>query len=299
MSSTDDDWRIGHYHFWQTKGPQDLSNTMDDRSFHKILDHFNFSHKGYRKVRKGVKKRLRQHMQTLGCLTVDEYIEILSLKADIRAVCRLHLTVSISRFFRDKRLWEVLENKFLPGLLSQNESRLQVWSCGCARGEEAYSLKIVWERLGRSYPNLPKLKVWATDINPIYIDAAKKGIYCISSLKELSQSCIDRYFDKVLGKQRYILKPFLKSGIQFELNDIIEDTPPTPHFDIIFLRNNLLTYYQNPEKENALRKILSVLNPSGILITGSHEKLSSDYDKMSFNPDFPMIYLKSLTHSAG
>ena len=236
-------------------------------------------------------------MLTLGCQTVDEYIENLSLKTDIRAACRLHLTVSISRFFRDKRLWEVLENQFLPRLLSKNESRLQVWSCGCARGEEAYSLKIVWDRLGRSYPDLPKLKLWATDINPIYIDAAKKGIYGISSLKELPQTCIDRYFDKVVGKQRYILKPFLKMGIQFELNDIIEDDPPAPYFDIIFIRNNLLTYYQNPEKENALETVLSVLKPGGILITGSHEKLSSDFDNMKFNPDFPMIYLKSLTHS--
>ena len=270
---------------------------MDDRSFHKILDHFNFSHKGYRKVRKGVKKRLRQHMLTLGCLTVDEYIDILSLRTDVRDACRLHLTVSISRFFRDKRLWEVLENQFLPRLLSKNESRLQVWSCGCARGEEAYSLKILWDRLGHSYPNLPKMNLWATDINPIYIDAANKGVYGISSLKELPQCYIDRYFEKVVGKQRYILKRFLKLGIQFELNDIIEDAPPAPHFDIIFIRNNLLTYYRNPEKENALKKVLSVLNPGGILVTGSHEKLSSDLDDMKFNPDYPMIYQKILTHS--
>ena len=236
-------------------------------------------------------------MRTLGCLTVEEYIEILSLKTDIRAACRLHLTVSISRFFRDKRLWEGLENQFLPRLLSKNESRLQVWSCGCARGEEAYSLKIVWHRLRHSYPNLPKLKLWATDINPIYIDAAKKGVYGISSLKELPHSYIGQYFDKVVGKQRYILKPFLKSGIQFELNDSIEDSPPAPHFDIIFIRNNLLTYYRNPEKEITLKKVLSVLKPGGILIIGSHEKLSNDFDNMTFNPDFPMIYLKSLTHS--
>jgi chemotaxis methyl-accepting protein methylase len=245
---------------------------MDDRSFHKILDHFNLSQKGYRKVRKGVKKRIRQHMLTLGCVTVEEYINALSLNADNKAACRLHLTVSISRFFRDKRLWELLENQFLPRLLSKNESRLQVWSCGCARGEEAYSLKIVWDRLRHSYPNLPMLKLWATDINPNYIDAAKKGIYGHSSLKELTQSCIDRYFEKVAGKQRYILKPFLKIGIKFELNDIVKDDPPASHFDMIFIRNNLLTYYQSPEKEDALKKVLSVLTPGGILLTGSHEK---------------------------
>jgi chemotaxis protein methyltransferase CheR len=82
---------------------------MDDASFHQILDHFNLSWKGYRKVRKGVKKRLSQHMQELGCVSVGEYMAAVSRAPEIENECRMHLTVSISRFFRDSRLWESLE----------------------------------------------------------------------------------------------------------------------------------------------------------------------------------------------
>ena len=86
-------------------------------------------------------------MLSLGCLTVEEYIEILSLKTDIRAACRLHLTVSISRFFRDKRLWEGLEKQFLncmPLLLLHNhmtkpEDAIRSW--------KATVLKIVFQDL--------------------------------------------------------------------------------------------------------------------------------------------------------
>jgi chemotaxis methyl-accepting protein methylase len=77
---------------------------MDDASFHQILDHFNLSRKGYRKVRKGVKKRLSQHMQKLGCVSVGEYMATVSRAPDIENECRMHLTVSISRFFRDNLL---------------------------------------------------------------------------------------------------------------------------------------------------------------------------------------------------
>jgi chemotaxis methyl-accepting protein methylase len=63
------------------------------------------------------------------------------------------------------------------------------------------------------------------------------------------------------------------------------------------MRNNLLTYYKTPEKENALKTVLSVLTPGGILITGSHEGLPTNFDDMKISPDYPMIYIKSLTHS--
>ena len=237
-------------------------------------------------------------MQTLGCVSVDEYIRILSQKPEIEAQCRMHLTVSISRFFRDKRLWGSLENKFLPQVISENDMLFRVWSCGCARGEEAYSFKIVWDRLQHSYPSLPLLDLWATDINPVTVEMAEKRIFGVSSLKELPRNFIYRYFDQVSGKQLYILKPFLTEGITFGLHDIIKDPLPDSIFDFIFIRNNLLTYYQTPEMESSLKKILRVLAPGGSLIIGSHEKLPPGFDYLKSSPDHPWIYFKSHSDSS-
>ena len=74
---------------------------MDDATFHQILAHFNLSRKGYRKVRKGVKKRLSRHMQQVGCADVDTYLDYLKAHPAAEKQCRVHLTVSISRFFRE------------------------------------------------------------------------------------------------------------------------------------------------------------------------------------------------------
>ena len=203
---------------------------MDDASFHQILDHFNLSRKGYRKVRKGVKKRLSQHMQKLGCASVGDYMAAVSRAPEIETECRMNLTVSISRFFRDGRLWDVLENTQLAKLISTCGSIFRVWSCGCARGEEAYSFKILWDRLRSAAPNLSPLVLCATDIHPAYIGMAKQGVYVISSLKDLPRGDINRYFDQVTGKQRYVVKHFLKEWIRFDHHDITKLLTPSTNF---------------------------------------------------------------------
>jgi hypothetical protein len=47
---------------------------MDDDSFRQLLDHFGFSWQGYRKVRKGVKMRIRRQMLHIGCRDMPIYI---------------------------------------------------------------------------------------------------------------------------------------------------------------------------------------------------------------------------------
>jgi chemotaxis methyl-accepting protein methylase len=88
-----------------------------------------------------------------------------------------------------------------------------------------------------STANMPPLVLWATDIDPASIEMTKQGIYGISSLKELSRVDIDRYFDRVAGKQNDDVKPFLKEGIGFDHHDITKRQPPAVRFEMVFLRN--------------------------------------------------------------
>jgi len=109
---------------------------MDDLQFQELLQYLGLSWRGYRKVRKGVKKRIRRHMHLLGCHDVSEYLAELEKDDDVKKQCELMMTVSISRFFRDQMLWQVLENEILPGLIQVYKEKLLVWSAGCACGEE-------------------------------------------------------------------------------------------------------------------------------------------------------------------
>ena len=138
---------------------------MDDKQFRAILCFYGLSWAGYQRVRRGVKKRLRAHMLTLEVRTVKEYLERLGSDREARRKGERLMDVSISRFFRDRDLWQALEQEVLPGRILRGDKSIRVWSAGCACGEEAYSVKMVWQilstRLG-GLPALGPLKTWAS-----------------------------------------------------------------------------------------------------------------------------------------
>jgi chemotaxis methyl-accepting protein methylase len=266
---------------------------MDDLQFRQLLDYFQYSWAGYRKVRKSVKKRISRHMQNLNCLNIEAYLDLIRQNAQEHQECERRMTVSISRFFRDRKLWLDLEKEILPQLLAIEKDILKVWSAGCARGEEVYSFMMIWDRLKTSQKRLPKLEFTATDMQPEYIEKAQDGIYARSSLKEVGDEFRDIYFDKKKGGNRYDVKAWLKENITWQVRNILS-APPDTGFHIIFLRNNLLTYYRYRLMKNPLSKILKSLNPGGWLIIGSHEKLPDDESSgFTRNPATPWAYRKN------
>jgi chemotaxis protein methyltransferase CheR len=245
---------------------------MDDVEFGKLLVYLGYSRAGYRKVRKGVKKRVRRHMQRLGCRDICTYLNILALQPDSRQECELLMTVSISRFFRDRRLWELLEYRWLPDMIALNPPRLKVWSAGCACGEEAYSCRIVWEQLKNRFESLPPLELLATDRHPQYLGRAQSGIYNRSSLREVEAAVRTAHFESRKGSKQFEVKAALKSNICWKLHHLMND-PPGSEFNVIFLRNNILTYYRPEDQIGVVTKMLNCLTAQGLLIIGSHESL--------------------------
>jgi chemotaxis protein methyltransferase CheR len=252
---------------------------MDDPQFRQLLNLLGLSWEGYRKVRKGVKKRIFRHMQQVGCRTVKEYCMALEGSEELRRACERLMTVSISRFFRDHRLWDILESQVLPEIIEDKRGDIKVWSAGCGCGEEVYSLKIVWDRLQSSLEGVPGLTILATDMNPVYLDKAQAGVYSWSSLKEIPEELRSTYFEAQPKGRLYKVSPHLKKGIIWKIHNILSD-PLGTDFHLIFLRNNLLTYYQNDLKVPAFLRVVNCLAPGGFLVIGTHEKLPPETVKL-------------------
>ena len=245
---------------------------MHDHEFYQILDRFELSHSGYRKVRKGVKKRIGRHMQELGCRDIRSYLAVIESNAEIKDRCRLLLTVSISRFYRDRMLWQEMERTIFPGLIQRKNSDIHVWSAGCACGEEVYTIKIIWDRLQCSHRPLPPLRITATDLNPLYLEKAQAGVYTPGSLRDVLDPLRTIYFKPVKGSRRYRVRSFLKDNIIWQACDIFSDAPGDG-FDIIFLRNNVLTYQREHLKKAGFNLILGCLAHYGFLVIGANEAL--------------------------
>lgn len=245
---------------------------MNDDEFRKLLDARRMSWQGYRRVRKGVKKRLRRHMRELDCLGIDRYIECLKNSPEADETFKVLMTVSISRFFRDRQLWADLANRYIPKLVKQFPGGIRMWSAGCAGGEEAYSIRILWHDLEKELGYLPKLDILATDRNPECIQRAKKGLFQTSSLREVRDDSRSLFFSKPGKGKLYQIRPDLISSIAFKQHDMLQN-PPDSVFQLIFLRNNLLTYHLFPTIQSSFQRIVNCLTPRGLLIIGAHEKL--------------------------
>lgn len=256
-----------------------------------LLDHFGRPWKGYRKVRQGVKKRITRHMLEIGTRNMEAYLGRVAEHSEIQEECLRRMTVSISRFFRERRLWEVLGDILLPELVARGMDTLGVWSAGCAGGEEPYSFRIIWEQVRQDLDRVPALELLATDANPENLERAQKGIYSRGSLKEADPAILEAYFDERKPGKSYRIKSELQKNIAWRVHDLLDD-PPEREFHVLFLRNNLLTYYKRQTQVDAFRRIANRLVDSGYLIIGSHENLPGEAVEFTRLTASPHIFQK-------
>lgn len=249
---------------------------MDDEQFRQLLDHFGYSWRGYRRVRKGVKRRISRHMQKLGCRSIEEYLKSLESDWELRREFDSAMSVSVSRFFRDRALWKTMEDHIVAEIAKESREQVRFLSIGCACGEEVYSFRIVWDIVRDRLGCMPELEILATDINSDYLGRAQNGIYSLSSLKEVQRELRDKFFTYLSEDGVYRIAPLIKKGVLWKVHDVIKE-PFEGDFQIILLRNGILTYYSNKLKRSAFRTVVNSLAHGGYLIIGSHEKLPGNY----------------------
>lgn len=272
---------------------------MTDDQFRRILEHFQRPWKGYRKVRKGVKKKLSKHMEEPAAVKMDDYLHILDTDAEARKEAEKRLTVTISRFFRDRKLWEDLEQHAFPALLRNWPGSVRVWSAGCAGGEEPYSVAIVWDHTFSGGPNSPALSILGTDSNPEVLARAQKGVYSASSLKDMPEALKEQYFDAGTNARRFKLVDRIKDYVTWERRDLVRDDPPKRTFHLVFLRNNLLTYFEPHLLAWALPRIVDTIVAEGFLVIGSQESMPR-IDLPLERADFSkMFYRKVIVYQSG
>jgi chemotaxis methyl-accepting protein methylase len=131
---------------------------------------------------------------------------------------------------------------------------------------------MLWEEVKGRFDPAPDLHMLATDVNPNYLARGKSGLYPRSSLKEVPEALRSRYFLEQKTKERFAVKPSLKKGIDWKVQHLLSCLPEGT-FHLIFLRNNLLTYYTENLKTSVFEKVMDRIEPLGYLIIGSHEKV--------------------------
>lgn len=232
---------------------------------------------GFRKVRAQVCKRITRRMHQLHIDRFADYRAYLEEHPPEWGVLDALSRVTISRFYRDKAVFDFMESNVLPALAQQATDRrqesLRVWSAGSSSGEEPYTISLVWVlRLQSKFPRL-RLEIIATDIEPNMNRRAKVACYLYSSLKNLPVDWREQAFVK--QNELFCLKPEYRRDVQFVEQDVRMEMPGG-QFDLLLCRNLVFTYYEEAQQRQILDRMLDGIQPGGALAIGIHEELPED-----------------------
>lgn len=248
--------------------------------------------------RRGVKRKIERRLAESALSHFDEYL--IKVKKDPEEQSSLSeiLTVTISRFYRDRKVFDLLENSFIPATIKNKKEKdeFKIWSIGCANGEEPYSLTMLWKtKFEKTFPKI-SLGILATDINENLLKRAGKGRYKKSSLKEVPQEIIGRFFKIENGF--YVIDRSIRESVEFRKHDIIHEGAFSG-MDIVLCRNLAFTYFSKECQMDVLKKISGSLNEGGYLIIGKDEILPLTYPTL-FVPivSIQKVYQKFSSNSA-
>lgn len=229
---------------------------------------------GFRRVRTQVCKRIGRRLHELGLVDTAAYRQFVECSPKEWAVLDSFCRITISRFYRDRQIFEWLRDSGLPDLavraLSERRNQLRCWSAGCGGGEEPYSLRIMWDLcVARRFPLLT-FEIVATDADPAMLARARRATYSAGSLREMPEEWIEKAFSRMPAG--YELCESARQGVRFLRQDIRREMPDGP-FDLILCRNLAFTYFDEAGQRDLLAKIAARLRIGGFLIVGIGETI--------------------------
>ncbi|MBI4565718.1 MAG: protein-glutamate O-methyltransferase CheR [Planctomycetes bacterium] len=219
---------------------------------------------------------VRRAMRKAGLGSPAEYAQRLETGDAMWDDLIAEVTVGETYFLREPRHFDFIRHEILPALQQSRRAghEFRVWSAGCATGEEAYSLAILFEEAGLA----DRTSILATDISRPALAAARRALYGPWSLRGLDAAFVERYFRP--AENRHALNDRLLRRVRFEpLNLAMNHYPSlasgTWAMDLILCRN-VLIYFDAAMIRAVAERLRHALAEGGWLITGPSDPPLND-----------------------
>ena len=226
---------------------------------------------------------------------LENYLEFARGSAQEIQTLAQDFLISVTAFFRDPEAFDHLEARVLPAIIRSLEpgQEIRIWVTGCATGEEAYSMAILFSELLGSKVEEHAVKIFATDIDAAAIAHASRGIYSEAVIEPVAKDRLEKYF--VQEDEGYRVTAELRKMVIFSRHDLVRN-PPYCNMHLISCRN-VLIYMTAALQQKIYQMLLFGLRPQGYLFLGSSEnplpilkglevvsKKSKVYKKLETNP---------------
>ena len=218
-------------------------------------------------------RRIERRMAALGLERIAEYVDQLRAdKTEIDALFR-DMMISVTSFFRDPQEFRRFKAKINRMVEQHDETGpLRVWVPGCATGEEAYSLAMLFAEAmgGPEVIDRTRLQIFASDIDADALQVARRGLYPAATVTKVPEELISRYFTAI-GDSHKVVKQ-LRDVILFAEHNLCQD-PPFQNLDLVCCRN-LLIYFGQDLQHRVMSRIYTALKEDGVLFLGMAENIS-------------------------
>lgn len=255
----------------------DVTNIEIELLIQALLTRYQYDFRQY--SRASLRRRLEQAKIRFNCHSISEIQHRALHDQDFFPQLIAYLTVNTTEFFRDPSYFVKLRENVLPFL--QTFPSLKIWIAGCSTGEEVISLSILFHEAG-----LKKFIIYATDINPMNLDTAKKAIYPAASLQKASRQyqeaggkvSLSEYYTAAYDSVKF--DPSLLSNVVFSDHSLSTDSVFSEmHF--ISCRN-VLIYFDRPLQDRVLELFKDSLVRGGFLGLGNKESIQFSTVKTKF-----------------
>ncbi|TML72728.1 MAG: PAS domain S-box protein [Actinobacteria bacterium] len=230
-----------------------------------------FDFTGYK--RPSLTRRITKRMQEKGFAGYDEYQAHLAENPDEFVSLFNTILINVTSFFRDELAWDFLREEIVPRLIEARtaDEAIRVWSTGCATGEEAYSLAMVFaEALGEDAFRR-RVKIYATDVDEHALAQGRRATYGEKAVSVVPEALRKRYFDRADGGFGFAQS--LRRAVIFGRHDLVQD-PPISRIDLLVSRNTLM-YFDARTQEQILTNFHFALRDDGFLFLGKSEALAA------------------------
>jgi len=210
------------------------------------------------------------------------------------------LLIDVTRFFRDPLAFEALKpliDKMVTSASLDNDIR--VWVAGCATGEEAYTLAILFAEALKMHDNPAQVQIFATDAHPESLAIASKGCYSSERVAGMPAELAEKYLLPVIGDddtENFVVSDTIRQMIVFAQHNLLQD-PPFTRLSLVTCRN-VLIYFKPHAQERILSQFFFGLKTGGTLFLGPSEHIGHLKDNFHIEEQRWRIFTKYSARNA-
>ncbi|MEW6054075.1 MAG: chemotaxis protein CheB [Nitrospirota bacterium] len=216
-------------------------------------------------------RRIERRMALHNIADMRNYVRYLQeTPAEIDALFK-DLIIEVTSFFRDPEAFEVLGKKIIPAIVKDKkpDSSVRIWVPGCATGEEAFSLAMLFQEAMDRLKKHLNVQIFATDINKDTIEQARTARFPEGIAMDMPKKWLERYFIK--EDKAYRVKKTIRDMVVFAVQNLISD-PPFSKLDLVSCRN-VLIYMDAVLQKKIIPLFHYTLTQRGYLFLGSSESI--------------------------